>query len=254
MSELSHMLRRVTGGRWPSKRQPRPDQPLFSPWKRLGMAPGVTTDPAQPHTAETLAIDDFWRAPGFHNRIDHLHHCFGLAPATGHVLEFGVFRGGSLNWLAQWSRGRNDPRVFGFDSFEGLPEEWVRTKTGERYDAGHFALAGLPPVVPGVTLVPGFFDATLPGWLARHTGPVAFLHNDSDLYSSTIYTLTVLNDRIVPGTVIVFDELCDWRDSGKYDNWVEGEWKALREWMATFNRRVVVLSRNEEYAAAVQVV
>jgi hypothetical protein len=254
MSGLSQVLRRFTGGRFPRKRPPRSDRPLFSPWKRQGAEPGAVTDPAQPHTAQTLKIDHFWAAPGFFNRIDHLHHCFGLAPAAGHVLEFGVFRGGSLNWLARWAAQRNQGHVFGFDSFEGLPEQWVRTKNGEAYDRGHFSLPGLPPVEANATLVPGFFDATLPAWLDAHPGPVALLHNDSDLYSSTIFTLTQLNERIVPGTVIVFDELCDWRDSGKYDNWAQGEWKALLEWMAMFHRKVLVLSRNQEYAAAVQVV
>jgi hypothetical protein len=254
MSVLSHMLRRVTGGRWPRRRLPRLDRPHFDCFKRLGAVPGMASASGQPRSATELCIEEFFSAPCFLNRLDHLRHAFELAPAEGHILEFGVFRGGSLNWLARWSQQRRWPRVFGFDSFEGLPEPWVRTKSGLRYDRGHFAVSRLPAVLPNTELVAGFFDQTLPGWLTSHAGPVALLHNDSDLYSSTIYTLTQLNERIVPGTIIVFDELCDWRSCGEYDAWEEGEWKALREWMAAENRQIEVLSRNQEYAAAVRVV
>jgi len=254
MSGLTQMLRRVTGGRWPRRKEPRWDRPHFDCYKQLGTAPGAALHSAQPRTAKTLDIEQFRSAPCYLNRLDHLRHAFELAPDEGYVLEFGVFRGGSLNWLGQWSQNRHSACVHGFDSFEGLPEAWVRTKRGEQLDRGHFALGRLPAVLANVELVPGFFDATLPGWLAEHPGPVALLHNDSDLYSSTIYTLTQLNERIVPGTVIVFDELCDWRDSGKYDAWEEGEWRALRQWMAERGRQVQVLSRNQEFAAAVRVV
>ncbi|MBC7854999.1 MAG: class I SAM-dependent methyltransferase [Pirellulaceae bacterium] len=168
-------------------------------------------------------------------------------------MEFGVHKGATLNWLAQWCRSRAVPRVFGFDSFAGLPHEWKRTKSGPKYQAGHFALEGLPCVQDNAVLIPGFFDASLEPWLAEHPGPIAFLHNDSDLYSSTALTLRLLNDRIVRGTVIVFDELCDWGQRSVYDAWEEGEWKALREWMAEFDREISVISRDQGFAAAVAV-
>lgn len=250
MRGLTQLLRRVTS----SWRQRQPLRPHFGHWKQMGIAKGAATDISQPQTAESLNIEQFRAAPCYLNRLDHLRSAFELAPAEGHVLEFGVFRGGSLNWLARWSEARRAPRVYGFDSFEGLPEAWVRTKSGLQYERGHFALKGLPTVLPNVELVPGFFDATLPHWLGAHSGPVALLHNDSDLYSSTWSVLMQLNERIVPGTIIVFDELCDWRDSGTYDAWEEGEWRALREWMAEHDRQVAVLSRHQEFAAAVRIV
>ena len=44
----------------------------------------------------------------------------GLAPL---YLEFGVFEGRSMRW---WSRNLSEPgaKLVGFDSFEGLPEDW----------------------------------------------------------------------------------------------------------------------------------
>ncbi len=50
-----------------------------------------------------------------------------LSQSLGQVaidyLEFGVFRGETLR---AWSRLNSNPgsRLFGFDSFEGLPEDW----------------------------------------------------------------------------------------------------------------------------------
>lgn len=249
MSQLSQLVRHVQAGLWPRRRVP-----FFKKWNRGAERPrGVAS--SRVYSADELTIDDFFQAPVYGDRVDHLFHAFGHAPSLGHVMEFGVFQAGTLNWMAQWSRRRPDPRVFGFDSFQGLPHDWVRTKDGgDRYQAGHFALPALPCVKPNARLVPGFFDATLAPWLAENPGPVALLHNDSDLYSSTIHTLRLLNDRIVPGTVIVFDELCSWIGSATFDNWEEGEWRALREWMAQFHRRIAILSRDSCTATAIRVV
>ncbi|MNP66627.1 hypothetical protein D3C76_1623550 [compost metagenome] len=62
-----------------------------------------------------------------------------------------------------------------------------------------------------------------------------------------------LNERIVAGTVIVFDELVDWAEAW-YPNWREGEWKALCEWLATHGRKVKPLARTEHQQASIVVV
>ena len=59
--------------------------------------------------------------------------------------------------------------------------------------------------------------------LGQHPGPVAFLHLDVDRYSSTRTVLELLGDRIVPGTVIAFDEFFN------YPGWREGEYRAFNE-------------------------
>ena len=112
-----------------------------------------------------------------------------------------------------------------------------------------------PPKVPeNVRLVVGFFDDSLPMWIKRtRYKSVAFLHIDSDLYSSAKTVLHTLNHLIKPGTIIVFDELCDWAGEGVYPLWREGEWKALLEWMEEFDREVTPISRTNLYAAAVKV-
>src|SRR6185312_8522644 len=82
--------------------------------------------------------------------------------------------------------------IHGFDSFEGLPEHW----SGHLTTRGAFDQRGVLPKVPAnVTLHKGWFDATLPAWKAAHPDPIAFLHVDCDIYSSSRFVLVNLADR-----------------------------------------------------------
>jgi len=153
----------------------------------------------------------------------------------GYVLEFGVGAGYSLQTIATAVQ-RN---VYGFDSFEGLPENWAITphvifaKGSFKYD---------PPDIVNTVLVPGWFEDSIPQWKEQNAGPIAFIHIDSDLYSSCITILAELNDQIIPGTILLFDELLE------YHNWEEGEWKALQEWLETHNRKVFQLDTYQTQA------
>ena len=84
----------------------------------------------------------------------------------------------------------------------------------------------MPTVPAHVTLMKGWFDATLPGFLAAHPGPIAFLHIDSDTYQAAQTILSLTADRLVPGTVIMFDEYFGYR------GWRLGEFKAWQEFVA----------------------
>ncbi|MGA9453604.1 MAG: class I SAM-dependent methyltransferase [Verrucomicrobiia bacterium] len=149
----------------------------------------------------------------------------------GLYLEFGVFSGHTINHIA----GQIDQTVYGFDSFEGLPERWR-----DGIDAGHFRPTGgiLPKVRPNVELVKGWFDKTLPGFLGAHPGNVSFMHVDCDLYSSAKTIFTCLGPRIQPGTVIVFDEYFN------YFGWKEGEFKAFQEFISREHLRYAYVSYN----------
>ena len=96
------------------------------------------------------------------------------ATVDGLVLEFGVFDGGSIRELA----ARANQVVHGFDSFEGLPEDWTHFQKKGRFSRGGKAPAGLPD---NVQLHAGQFDDTLPSFLASHPGPVRLAHVDCDL-------------------------------------------------------------------------
>jgi predicted O-methyltransferase YrrM len=188
------------------------------------------------------------------DRYDHLTYSLNqIDIQSGLFLEFGVFQGESANYIAQIIK----PAVlYGFDSFEGLPEEWKRSLDDSLvHPSGTFALNELPEVRPNVELVPGWFTDTLPAFKQQHDNPIAFINIDSDLYSSAQTILTELNAQIVPGTIIYFDEITGWGELiDRYQNWREGEYKALLEWIHEFGRVVEPVSRNERYGATVKVV
>jgi Macrocin-O-methyltransferase (TylF) len=135
----------------------------------------------------------------------------------GLYLEFGVWGGNSINLIAE----RISEVIHGFDSFEGLPEDWI-----EGYEKGAFSTQGqLPPVRDNVQLHVGWFDKVLPTFMQKYTDDIAFMHVDCDLYSSTETIFSCLGDRIKPGCVIVFDEYFN------CPNWKENEYKAFQEFV-----------------------
>ena len=155
-------------------------------------------------------------AKRFGDRYKLMKHCLELISPTGLILEFGVYRGDSIRFIGEQVDSRP---VFGVDSFEGLNEAWSFAPRGAFSDVGQ-----LTQIPENVTLIKGWFDRTLPGFLEEHAGPIALLHIDSDLYSSCSYLLRQLSPRLIKGSVIVFDELLN------YPGWQRGDFKAFNEW------------------------
>lgn len=185
--------------------------------------------------------DDFLKVTRYENQSQHLRNCARFTMSDGLVLEFGVFQGKTVNRIAK--EFSNDV-VFGFDSFEGLPESW-QSVDGAFLEEGTFAVDKLPKVRKNVKLIRGWFEETIPIFLHVEPEPIIkFLHIDCDLYSSAYTVLSKLNSRIVPGTVIVFDELANWLSPEKYD-YNNGEWKALRDWCTTYNREFNIIARGK---------
>lgn len=141
----------------------------------------------------------------------------------GLILEFGVFRGNSITRFARALSGRGDKRtVIGFDSFEGLEENWTGQIGGGK---SKFSTQGKLPKVPNnVRLIKGWVQDTLPDFLESVTDePIAFIHCDMDTYTPTKFALERVKDRCVSGTIILFDELYG------YPNWRQHEYRALTE-------------------------
>jgi len=194
-------------------------------------------------------------------RLRELNDLAKYLPDWGINVELGVYNGVTINCLAN---ARTDLEFHGFDSFKGLPEDWDMGQKNVKAEA--FDRKGeLPEVPDNVKLYKGWFNETLPTFLIEALSPISFLHVDCDIYSSTDYSLNLLNDRIVPGTIIRFDELSCWRHvfgeaspKGKsnrvlYTTWQDHEWKALNEWLDKYNRKVVPISRNWFQGATVVV-
>jgi hypothetical protein len=128
-----------------------------------------------------------------------LTHVRGTRPL---YLEFGVYEGESMRW---WSEHLTalEGRLIGFDSFKGLPETW------RGLDVGHFATVG-PPTFddPRVSFVQGWFDDTLPSFDPPEHDQL-IVNIDCDLYSSTATVLERIEQWLVPGSLLYFDELSD---------------------------------------------
>jgi hypothetical protein len=161
-------------------------------------------------------------ALGFESQRELTEFALSTVQIEGHYLEFGVFTGGTIRFIASRIGSRV---IHGFDSFEGLPEAWSGFSLGRRaFDVG----GRLPRVPANVRLHRGWFDDTLPQWVTANPGPVAFIHIDCDLYSSTQTILTLLADRCVAGTIILFDEYFN------YPNWEVHEYKAFQEFVTKY--------------------
>lgn len=194
--------------------------------------------------------DDFKECSPYINQSEHLKFCSRYAISHGLVLEFGVYQAKTLNLI---SKRFNKDIVFGFDSFEGLPEDWKGTEN-EILRKGTFSVSKLPKVRKNVRLIKGWFNETLPKFLETEPEPIIkFLHIDCDLYSSASCVLSLLNKRIVPGTIIVFDELANWIEKSRYSNYKDGEWKALEEWVNKYNRSYTILGRGKHCQASIVV-
>ena len=151
-------------------------------------------------------------------------------------LEFGVFEGESTR---AWSKLLTNPEssLHGFDSFEGLPEDWNSDCL-----KGCFSTDGVIPEIddPRVQFFKGWFDETLPRYqFPNHE--VLVINIDSDLYSSAIYVLRALKDHIAPGTYIYFDEF----------NNMEHEYRAFSEFVKETGMRFSLFAVSDGFSQAV---
>lgn len=162
--------------------------------------------------------------------------CNILNKNYNHVLEFGVYKGGSIRYLR--NRLSERYKIFGFDSFVGLPEDWVGTPCIK----GEFNADGIIPDIINVSFFKGWFNETLPQYL-NIAEPIALLHIDCDLYSSTKIVLNTLKYYIKSGTVIVFDEwYYNFKDTK--ENRLH-EQKAFLEWSIENNINYTLLDEIE---------
>ena len=162
----------------------------------------------------------------FQRRLGTREAVFGAVASTiaGQkvlYLEFGVYMGASMRW---WAAALDHPgsRLYGFDSFEGLPEG------GGSWSQGQFDTGQRIPEISDdrVRFIKGWFEETLPSFeVPTHDRLV--LNLDADLYSSTVCVLSHLKCHVRPGTLIYFDEL----------DQVDQELRALEEFVIDSGRQ-----------------
>jgi hypothetical protein len=157
------------------------------------------------------------RRLGKRGLLQWLLHSVGKRPID--YFEFGVMSCKTFNRVIEWTP-HDEARFYGFDTFEGLPQPWVRAhKNGALWlgrEAGELK-AAYPPAVydERAFLFKGLFQDTLPEALeaAFPTGRQAqrptLINVDSDLYSSALYVLTSMHPLLRTGDYVYFDEFFD---------------------------------------------
>ena len=119
---------------------------------------------------------------------------------------------------------------YGFDTFEGLPENWHTKKKGT------YSAEGTIPRIDGGTLIKGKFEETLPTFYSKPRPMASIINFDADLYSSTLCALNYSKPVIDKETILIFDEFLI------NENWEHDEYKALNEFCANNNLTYEVLA------------
>lgn len=119
-------------------------------------------------------------------------------------LEFGVAEAHSFKWWAHRNTNTGS-QFFGFDTFEGLPENW-----GAFYRKGDMS-SNVPNISDSrAKFIKGIFQDTLPAFLNETGNSLKIkrkiIHMDADLFSSTLFVLSQLYQFLNKGDIILFDE------------------------------------------------
>lgn len=151
----------------------------------------------------SVTFNDFYSPKWDYNKRYGLYgHILKAKELTGAItyLEFGVSGGHSFKWWTN-SNQHPDSRFEGFDTFEGLPEDWGGFRQGAM-------TAAIPDMADNrVRFHKGLFQETLPGYL-KGLDPERkkVILMDADLYSSTLYVLTSIAPWLRKGDIILFDQ------------------------------------------------
>ncbi|TVS87139.1 class I SAM-dependent methyltransferase [Mycobacterium helveticum] len=163
------------------------------------------------------------------------------------MLDLGVW----LGWSTRLTADASGRQVYGFDTFEGLVEDW-QVDDQMLIKRGSFALSeplaqrsmrdtgvslhdGLPATLGRkVQFVKGSTYETLAPFLAdRPDAPIRLFHMDLDTYESCLHALETCKDRFIEGSVLVFDEYlvtnAEMRAFFEFQNQYALEWR-YRAW------------------------
>lgn len=116
--------------------------------------------------------------------------------------EFGVASGKSFDWFMT-QNSHAESRFYGFDTFDGLPEDWGPFKKGA------FTTNNEMPLIKDYRgkFLKGLFQQTVPGFLTElDNSRRNILMMDADLWSASLYVLTSLAPFLKKGDIIFFDE------------------------------------------------
>jgi hypothetical protein len=177
----------------------------------------------------------------YKTRQEIWHDCIEALKPGSTLMEFGVWRGNSINYFAQ---ARPENELHGFDSFNGLPKDWIKGRP-----TGHFKTdKATLRFSPNVCIHDGLFSQTLPKALQTHTDAfrrMAVLHIDCDLGSSTTEVLSLLEPILLEKRpLMLFDEFYNYPDYGQH------EFQAFLDFIKRTRAPFRILGRNINHQQA----
>ncbi len=138
--------------------------------------------------------------------------------SSGAILEFGVWEGYSLSKMVSFLReNKMTNKVYGFDSFAGLPASEPNLKDGKMWNIGEYAstlqntkseLINVLGHIDDISLIQGVYSQILNQELLEglNIQKADLVHVDCDMISSCEDVLNFCKPIIKPGTFLVFDE------------------------------------------------
>jgi hypothetical protein len=176
----------------------------------------------------TMRRERFSTCPEFPDRSSLYRHLAKMVDEPIDYFEFGVWQGASIK---EWAllNSHAGSRFLGFDTFEGLPEDW-----DAHHPKGTFSTHGQTPPTDDqrIKFTPGLFQDTLRSFV-EHMPPKQRLvvNVDCDLYSASLFVLGTLDRFFSPGSIIVFDDFYSMGEEFKafydYSRSFGRQWKAL---------------------------
>ncbi len=159
-------------------------------------------------------------------RVQNFSKCMmfvGINAIEGDILEFGVSKGASLIMLDRLvsklirDRHHRQCRIFGFDSFDGLPDPKGEDKKHFKFRHGAYKsnrdsvirrLKESKADIQNISLIQGWYHESLTPELRENLGieRAAFINIDCDLCESTTAALKWCEPLIDQGTIINFDD------------------------------------------------
>ena len=156
---------------------------------------------------KVLLINDFysWKRdyPKRYKLFEAVSDKYELDKKELLYLEFGVASGSSFFW---WMKKNINPdsAFRGFDTFEGLPEDWGGYKKGAMAFDQKEVMDGRAEFIRGI------FQESLHPFIESNKvllqNKSKIIHLDADLFSSTIFVLSQLYPYLKKGDIIFFDE------------------------------------------------
>lgn len=155
---------------------------------------------------KVTGYNDWYQRTWDYDRREKLYEALinqeGVGSLAIDYFEFGVAGGYSFRW---WLEHNANPesRFYGFDTFEGLPE-----------DFGPFAKGTMAAALESLNITDqragfykGLFQDTLVPFLEQYNSTrKKLIHMDADIFSATIFALSQLYKYLNDGDIIMFDE------------------------------------------------